>query len=258
MRLAKHWFVWAALAIVIAQYAAALFTEQTFFYRDLLTGLMADAWLKSSSLSHGHWPLWNPGIFGGFSNASNPGAQPFYPLQLIYVLPWPQLALALFIAVHHLISAVGTAAWAKRLGASPTASALAGAAFGLSAFSVSLDNMTLYLCAYAWLPWVLWAAESLVEGRWREGIIGVGCFLAMVFLAGDPQATLFGGALVAGRVLIRSWRTFAALSVAALITVGLICVALVPAPDVLERVDSTRRGHSRFGADLVAQPLSAD
>lgn len=220
-----------SVAAAALLYRVPLFTAHTFFYRDFLTSISSDVWVKSHALREGHWPLWNPAIFCGYSFASNPGAQTFYPLTALLALP---SGLAVFIAIHHLIAAWGTAAWARRLGASSLGAALAGVAFGFSAFSVSLDNLMLHLCSYAWLPWVLWAVEDLIVQRWRTGLVGTSVFLALVFLAGDPQATMFAGALGAARVATASsspgrWRGLAVLVLAGAFMVGLVAVSLMPA-----------------------------
>ena len=233
--------------MVLGIFWTALHPSQAFFFRDFLAGILPPAMLRSRAFHQGVWPLWFPDLFAGFPFASDLASQPFYPLTLLYAIsPW-NLGVTVFIIVHHLIATAGMYLWVRRLSGGGTWSALvAGAAFGLSAFSVSLENVIFYLCAYAWAPWALWVVEDLVARVAWASVAWLSVFLALCLVAGDPQTLVVVGGLALLRVTCH-WagrhaaflKGLLALALSGAIALGLSALALLPALDLL-RVSERR------------------
>src|SRR5262249_19188476 len=84
-----------------------LFTDQTFYYRDLGLILAPARRLVAELIRAGQWPLWNPYLSGGIPLAADVVNHVFYPPSaLYYALPF-DLGLKLFILLHYLVAGLG-------------------------------------------------------------------------------------------------------------------------------------------------------
>jgi membrane protein YfhO len=185
--------------------------------------------------------LWNP-----YQNCG----QPFfgiiqtgllYPLNLLYLLFRPHVAMrALQIAN---LTLAGVFAWAlcRELGVGPRA-ALAGAlTFELGNGALHLASWTPNMLApYAWLPAALLWCERLLRAPTIRGALGLGAVLAMGLLAAYPQTVFFAYQLIAFRVIwalvgrkaARPIGTMAAVAVGGVLAPLLCAVQLMPALEV--------------------------
>lgn len=149
--------------------------------------------------AHGVVPWWSSGAANGFPLlAEGEGGFLYPPTMLLFVLLPPGLAMDWTVLGHHAWAALGMWAFLRSPGREPgrvvpgvssVAALLGGVAWGWSGFLVS---HTMYLGmqnALAWMGWALWGART---GRpaW------VALSIAMMGLAGHPQAAAFGGLLL--------------------------------------------------------------
>jgi len=161
------------------------------------------------TVQSGHLPLWNPLVGMGAPLAANYQAALFYPPNWVYFLlhaigggAWLAWGQALLVALHLVWSGLGMVSLARRLGLSYLAQAIAGLAFGLSAYLVSRAGFLSINAAAAWTPWILWAVSRQLDdgGRSETGIqrffprpvsIYLILILAMQLLAGHAQTTWY-------------------------------------------------------------------
>src|SRR5206468_194170 len=104
------------------------------------------------------------------------------------------LHLAGVIALHVLLSGIGTALFARRLGASALGAAYAAAAFMACGYVQSIAPNKVF-AATAWLPWVAWATDRVVQDdtdRVRSAGI-LAAILGAQVLAGDPASNITAG-----------------------------------------------------------------
>jgi hypothetical protein len=150
----------------------------------------------------GDLPAWNPGLFLGtpLLAAYRPGA--LYP-------PMATLAgLTDFDAFQTLVllslsaAAVLTFLYVRRLGAERVGAFVAGLCFCLGPYLVGHLGDTPTVVAAPLLPLVLLAAESHMNRRAPARAAGLAGALALLFLAGSPEASKAGLALVTGRLLV--------------------------------------------------------
>ena len=84
----------------VAFFAEVLFTNRTFFVRDVSTFHYPLKKLVTEAYAHGEWPLWNPYIQMGQPLLANPNCMAVYPGQLLFqFLPF-ETAFELHFVIH--------------------------------------------------------------------------------------------------------------------------------------------------------------
>ena len=161
--------------------------------------LRAAVW---ESYRRGELPEWNPTIFLGTPLLASyrPGA--FYP-------PMAALALLPSFAAFQVLVLFSLAAsgalvfvYLKRLGAERTGAFVGGLCFALGPYLVAHLADTATVVAAPLLPLVLIAAEDHMNRGTPGRAAGLAASLALLLLAGSPEAARAGAALVAGRLLV--------------------------------------------------------
>lgn len=195
-----------------------------------------------AALAEGTLPFWNPYHFSGSPHLADLQTTVFYPPALLLRwLPVPAF-LGWMIALHLLIAAGGTLFAARVLGLGWLAGAAAAAAvmLGGSVAGWIHNGHLLLLYSVAWVPWAFgFAIASVRSGRTvPDGrLVAV---LALNFLSGYLQGTLYLGAAVAAyfvfaalwpdRSTVRSprWRPLAQLAILAVLTGAAAAFQLLP------------------------------
>ena len=144
----------------------------------------------AQQMRHGHLPLWNPHILSGTPFVGNWQSALLYPPNWIYLILPLDKAINLEIALHLWLIGWFTSLWATRFKLHPLARLLAGAMVmcgGPYYLHVYAGHLPI-LDACAWLPLMLYAADSLLlrpAARWA--MLGALAF-GMQILAGHPQS----------------------------------------------------------------------
>lgn len=150
----------------------------------------------------GEVPSWNPAIFSGtpLLAAYRPGA--------LYPPMWALSRLPSFVAFQILVLASLAAGGAltyvllRRLGAGAVGAYAGGLFFGLGPYLLGHLGDTATVVAAPLLPLALLGAETHVERGDRRGVFALAASLALLLLAGSPEAARAGLALVGGRLLV--------------------------------------------------------
>lgn len=161
--------------------------------------LRAAVW---ESYKHGELPQWNPTIFLGtpLLAAYRPGA--FYPPMAALALLPPFAAFQVLVLLSLAASGVLTFLYLRRLGAERVGAFVGGLCFALGPYLVAHLSDTATLVAAPLLLLVLLAAEDHMNGGTPGRAAGLAVSLALLLLAGSPEAARAGAALVAGRLLV--------------------------------------------------------
>ena len=154
------------------------------------------------SYQRGDLPAWNPTIFLGtpLLAAYRPGA--LYPLMAVLALASPFTAFQLLVLVSLAASAVLVFLYLRRLGAERVGAFVGGLSYALGPYLVAHLSDTATVVAAPLLPLVLLAAEDHMNRGTPGRAAGLAVSLALLLLAGSPEAAMAGTALVAGRVLV--------------------------------------------------------
>ncbi len=146
-------------------------------------------------MATGHFPLWNPHLYGGTQFFGGFQAALLYPPNWLYLcLPLPR-AINLGVALHFFLGGWFLFFWVRHRGLLPVAAVLAGAMFVLGGsyfphiFAGHLPN----LCTMVWGPLVLLAIDGWLSRQTLPWLLLGGGALAMQILAGHPQYVFYTG-----------------------------------------------------------------
>lgn len=154
------------------------------------------------SYHRGELQEWNPTIFLGtpLVAAYRPGA--FYPpMAALAVMP-PFAAFQVLVLLSLAASAILLFLYLRRLGAERVGAFVGGLCFALGPYFVAHMADTATVVAAPLLPLVLLAAEDHMRRGTAARAAGLAVSLALLLLAGSPEAARAGGALVAGRLIV--------------------------------------------------------
>ena len=161
--------------------------------------LRAAVW---QAVRHGELPSWNGAIFSGtpLLAAYRPGA--LYPPML--ALSWlpPFEAFQLLVTASLCAATVLTFLYLRRLGANRIGAYVAGVCFGLGPYLVGHLDDAATIIAAPLLPLVLLAAEGHMRASSPRRSVGLALALALLLVAGSPEAARAGLALVVGRLAV--------------------------------------------------------
>ncbi len=194
------WVPWALYGLLtLVLFGAFVFSRQMLFGSDTLgLGYMARKFY-ADALRAGHFPLWNPSLLGGvpFLEALS-GGDSLYPTALLLLVMEPYRALGWKLVVHVFAAGLFMFGWTRRLGVSRGGSLVAGTAYLLAPFMVTLvfpgHDGKIFVTALT--PLLFWAMESTFHRRGLLPYAGVAGVVALVILTTHFQMAyfLFGAA----------------------------------------------------------------
>ena len=191
------WVVYGGLTLLL--FGAFVFSEQMLLGHDTLgLGYTARAFY-ADALRSGDFPLWNPYLLGGvpFLEALS-GGDSLYPTTLLLLVLEPYRALGWKLVLHVFLAGLFMYGWTRSLGASRAAALVAGTAYLLAPFLVTLvlpgHDGKLFVTALT--PLLFWAMEATFR---RSGLLpytGVAAVVALVIFTTHFQMAyfLFGAA----------------------------------------------------------------
>jgi hypothetical protein len=191
----------------IAFFAEILFTERTFFVRDVSTFHYPLKKLVTEAYARGEWPLWNPYIQMGQPLLANPNCMAVYPGQLLFQLLSFETAFELHFVIHCMLAGMGAFCLARILGLSLQAALLSAVIYNFSGLTLSAVNLFNILPVVAFLPWLTTALLWLVS----RPSVARGCCTALLlgsfFLLLEPLSTLATALFVFVLVGAFVWRS---------------------------------------------------
>ncbi len=156
------------------------------------------------TLATGNLPLWNPYNGAGAPLFAN------YQSALLYPPSWFSFALPLaqtmsITAVLHLFLG-GWGMWTltRLLGYSALGRGVSTLAFAMTSYLVARLGTFPMISAAVWLPWLLWAALSIVRFARARDVGRLAFFSALLLLAGHAQ-TAWYALLLTGLFALWSW-----------------------------------------------------
>ncbi len=154
----------------------------------------------AQELASGNFPGWNPLLLGGTPFvASLAGGDSLYPPSVLLLLIMePYRALGWKLVIHVFLAGIGMYGFVRALGGSRAGSTVAGTAYLVSPFFVTLvwpgHDGKLFVTALA--PFLFWAVESWFRRGRGTAWAGIGIIVALVTLTTHFQMAyfLFGAA----------------------------------------------------------------
>jgi hypothetical protein len=267
--------------ITLLLFREFVFSRDMLFGSDTLAlGYMAREFYANAMLGEG-FPLWNPIILGGtpFVESLAGGDSLYPPSALLLFLLDPYRALGWKLVLHVFFAGIFMYAWIRRLGLSKPSALLAGLAYGLAPFMVTLvqGGQDGKIFVIALTPLLFWVTESFLVrvSTSMKSIALVSLVVGAVMLTTHFQMAyfLFGG--VGAYVLFRTvlmWRAgkddedagasrvavtrFAAFLAAAVLGAGVAAVQFLPAASYV--VNHSRRTATTTNASAEASRAYAN
>lgn len=208
--------------------------------------LVAEQWRS------GVFPGWDRGTFAGSPLFAQHQAAALHPATLLRLALPPVVGHNLTVVAALAVAGVGAHVLARRITDDDAAAAVAGCAFALCGFQFAHLGHVAILSTAAWLPWMLWAADRLVEKATTGRLVAGAVVVALASLSGHGQllayslaATLVYAVVVAGRsCLVALWRV----GVMAAVGGTLAAVQLVPVVAALGDSDRSTLTHAEATA----------
>lgn len=260
-----RWLPWAVCgALTLILFAKFVFSGRMLYSSDTLAlGYMARKFY-ADQLRAGHFPLWNPLLLGGtpFLEALS-GGDSLYPTAVLLVLMQPFRALGWKLVLHVFAAGLFMYGWTRRLGVSRAGALVAGVAYMLAPYFVTLvfpgHDGKMFVTALT--PLLFWAMEATfprpdARAEGEPGFrllayVGVAGVVALVILTTHFQMAYFlflaAGLYYAFRCL-QDWGIWSDEP-----------VAVTPHGDALDGAPARPAGRAlaRFGLFLTASVLGA-
>jgi hypothetical protein len=251
----KDWH-WAVLLVLLNLlfFGDALFTDQTFYFRDVSFFHYPLKRLVTEAYAHGEWPLWNPYIQLGQPLLANPNTMAFYPTQILFqILPF-QFAFEMHFVLHCILGAIATFYLARNLEFCRSSAFIAAAIYNFSGVTLSFVNLFNILPVVTFLPLLTLALIKLMQGVTVKLLLLASIVFGTFGLLLEPLSCLAIALFLfffmtayfcfSGRV---TQRAPAALGWIALVTVSGILLAAIQILPTLELIQSSgRRGGLDF------------
>jgi hypothetical protein len=184
------------------------------------------------SIHAGHFPLWDPHLWGGLPVLGSAQPGPVYPLNLLFLLlPFSVTTLNWWFIAVHLVAAFACYALCREVGLSRIASMLGGVAFSCAGYGGSmpwLDTMN----GASLAPLVLLFAIRIWTGRKRvQSAALLGLFLGLCWLSGHHEMPLIiSYAVLLFTIVLCAWRRRLELSVLLAFAIALLISAIQTLP----------------------------
>ena len=184
------------LAMFFAFFAKAIFSDHTFFFRDLWRYYYPVRVVASQMLADGVLPLWNPYSCCGFPLLGGLTLGTLYPVSVVYLLAGQGTGFKAYLLVHYVVAFFGSYLLARRWGCSEYAAALCSVSFTFGGLMLSALAGYCYLASASWMPLVVYLFESVcVRGRGIDVLLCAGA-LTCQFLAGEAGAVYQTGVIL--------------------------------------------------------------
>lgn len=166
-----------------------LFTDKTFFYRDIGNFHHPLRKLVTEAYSRGEWPLWNPYVQFGQPLLANPNAMAVYPTQILFhVLPFA-FAFDLNLVLHCLLGGLGAFFLARALNLSPLAALAAAVAYNFNGVILSLINVPLLAAIGSLFPWLALLLQRIIRRPSPANLAGFSALFGLLLLLLEPLTT---------------------------------------------------------------------
>ncbi len=169
----------------------------------------------AEAVLQGQMPLWNPLVGMGAPLLANYQSGLLYPPNWLMLLVEAAQAQTILTILHLVLAGAGMVLLCRRIGIGEIGQAVAGLGYALSGYMVARAGFQSINNTAAWLPWVVWATEGLVQALEGGGsgaargraALWISVVLALQWLAGHAQ-TAWYALVLAGAWLV--WRLAAA------------------------------------------------
>ncbi len=175
--------------LALIAFFPCLFLGQAYYANDLIYQFGPFRQFLKDQLLQGHFPLWNPYLYGGQPFFANPNSMMCYPLNYLTLFLPTAYGMSLFYFLHMAIAGAGMHAWLKTLRLSDNAVRVGALTYALSGF-FWWELIHLHILAdYALFPVLMAALEKLRQHWAPRWAFAAGLVFAVIFDCGSFQST---------------------------------------------------------------------
>ena len=189
-------YIIAAFGLVIIFFHPVIFTNKTFFFRDIHRWFYPMKCFLATSFKNLTIPYWCPYYFCGSPFISDIQSGVFYPLSLIFLIPPFYRSFNYFILAHFILGFCFFYLFIKEIGLSKKAAIFTGISYCYGGFTIASINILNNLSTLIWLPAILWSFTRATNDCSKLGHFLTVLFLCMSFLGGEPQLFLMSVSLL--------------------------------------------------------------
>jgi hypothetical protein len=188
---------WLLLLILLNGFffGDALFSDMTFYARDVSTFHYPLKKLVTEAYKNGEWPLWNPFMQMGQPLLANPNSMALYPTQLFFhFLPF-EVAFEIHFVLHCMLAGVCSYLLARRLMLTRLSAFLAAGIYNFGGISLSFVNLFNILPVVAFLPLLGLVLDRVVRSQSAVNLAlatgSLACFLLLLEPLSSMAIALF-------------------------------------------------------------------
>lgn len=169
---------------------------------DVLKQLYPWKFFAVDQFKKGQWPLWNPYNFAGNPAAANFQTGAFYPLNIVFLLPF-NLGWTIFIILQPLLAFIFMYLFLRNLKLSQLSSSLGGLSFAFSLYMAVWMEYGNVGHTLLWLPLLLLLVDKLKEKFCLKYLFIFTITLSFSILAGYIQQVIYALVVVSAYFLLR-------------------------------------------------------
>ncbi len=198
IHLLKRDWPWIVIILLLnlVFFSDALFTDKTFFVRDVSFFHYPLKKLVTEAYSRGEWPLWNPYIQLGQPLLANPNSMALYPTQILFQLLPFDIAFDLHFVLHCVLAGVGTYYLARTAGLSHFSAFLSAGIYNFSGVTLSFVNLFNVLPVVALLPLLSLALIKSLRAFSLIRTAVTSLLFAIFFLLLEPLSSIAAGLFI--------------------------------------------------------------
>ncbi|MBL7224789.1 MAG: hypothetical protein ISS59_01530 [Desulfobacteraceae bacterium] len=187
----EYAYLFAAVALSILFFYPVLFSDKTFYLRDIHQWFYPMKFFLANSLKAGSIPFWCPNYFCGSPFMSDIQSGVFYPISLVFLLFPFSGSFNIYIVIHFILGFCFFYQFIIGLGLSRKSALITSISFCYGSFTISSVNTLNNLSTLIWLPAVLWSFQRATTKHHISGYFLTVVFLCMAALGGAPQLFIF-------------------------------------------------------------------
>lgn len=209
----------------------------------------------AETIARGQIPLWNPYAFTGYPHLAGSQVGVLYPLNFLFLVLPPHVAMTWFIGVHGALAGVFMYILARELVGDSVAAFISALAFMFSGpVQAQIINLN-FMSGGIWLPLIFFLFERSLNRKSYSYAMLAGVVFGLQLLVGNPQIVFCSAVMLATYGVYYAYRTVRSsanktwqscsapmLSLLVLLVVGLGLSAVQVVPTNELRSLSTRKG----------------
>ncbi len=192
----NYGYIFIALALSVLFFYPLIFSDKTFFFRDIHAWFYPMKHFLASSLKAGSIPFWCPNYFCGSPFMSDLQSGVFYPVSLVFIpfpFPW---SFNFYITIHFVLGFCFFYLFIRVLGLSKASALITSISCCYGSYAIASVNTLNNLSTMIWLPAMLWSFQKATTKGHKSGYFLTVFFLCMSILGGELQLFILSAGLL--------------------------------------------------------------